>query len=107
MGPYPKALKKLSFGIIASMAWDSCTITFILPKTPRRPKLWAPKKDFQHHGTFILRDDILDRSLFEVVDSSNQHVDELRLEISIMKESQVTNQTFLTYANERILRPGK
>lgn len=42
-------------------------------------------------------------ALFEVVDSSDQQVDELRLELSRVKEVQVTDHTMISSTNKRTL----
>lgn len=68
-----------------------------------KAKSISSHKLFQHLGIFLIRGYILGHTLFEVSDSCGQQANELRLELSRVKEAQVTDQTLVTSCNERIL----
>lgn len=46
---------------------------------------------------------VIGQTLFEVAESSSQQADELRHELSKMKEAQVISQTLLSSANKRLI----
>lgn len=79
-----KEVKNLSFRSRFFMALVYCMAIFMLLKSLRNVRLWG-LKDFFSMSTYSMRCCILWWSLFEVVVWSNQKVDELKVELSRVK----------------------
>lgn len=58
---------------------------------------------FKHLGTYLMKGAVIGQTLFEVAESSSQQADELRPELSKMKEAQVISQALLSSANKRLI----
>lgn len=67
-----------------------------------KAKTISSHKLLQHLGIFLIMGYILGHTLFEVSDLCDQQANELRLELSRLKEAQVTDQTLVTSCNEMI-----
>lgn len=85
-GPLPKAVRNLIFRTRALKAWAICTTTLVLSKTWRRKDYGRPKS-FPTPMHFLCEGLCYKTGLFEVADSYDQHVDELKLDISRVNEA--------------------